>query len=454
MPVYRDDTTSVEDDGATTGDNIRFYINGIQALADGNTIYPAQYEQVTVCLAGGERLTKECLLHPGWNLTSWNLDTDTDDIEVVLSSLLIGFEQCLEVVLGFEQGGLTFVPGMDLFNTLSAVDHLSGYWIKMRYECSEILTIQGVPVEQDTPKPVRRGWNLESYLPNDVLAVGDALYSLAGNLQIAYTYDGTPLVYVPGANPILNTLTEMEPCFGYWLKLNNDGVLTYPAANGAMPKIEWPIAQEALGSQAKLVEPTRNWVNMYSYNLTLDGQPVSVGATILAHNINGQVIGQYEMKASGTFGFMPVYADAQDETVAGIKKGESFYLSVDGIKTAEVFTWTEQGALIEVAALTSSAGGGNTLPNDYVLEQNYPNPFNPSTTISFSLPTASQATIEIFNLLGQKVATPYDGFAEAGNHNVEWNGQTITGETAPSGIYLYRLTAGQYVKTLKMTLVK
>lgn len=447
MPVYRDSSGSVEDEGAVTGDNLRFFIDGIQALTTGNTIYPAAYTQVEVCLSGGARLTQECILNTGWNLVSWNLDTDTDDIGEVLSSL----NGCIEVVLGFEQGGLTYVPGMDLFNTLTAVDHLSGYWIKLGDNCNHTLEVSGVPVEQDTPIPVNSRWNLVSYLPNDVHAIQDALYSLAGNLQITYTYDVTPLVFVPGQDPF-NTLTLMEPCFGYWLKLDHAGLLTYPSAVGAAPKIEPTVPVASLSDKTGPVEPTRLWVNLYSHHLTIDENVVSSGDIVTAHASNGHVIGYYEMKSSGTFGFMPVYADAADETVAGIKKGETFYLQVNGIKTNEEFTWTEQGALIEVAALTT--GGNNTLPESYELEQNYPNPFNPSTTISFSLPTASEATLEIYNLLGQKVATLYDGFAEAGEHKVVWDGRTLNGETASSGIYLYRLTAGQFVKTLKMTLVK
>jgi len=450
MPVYRDSSGSVEDEGATTGDNLRFFFNGVQALTDGNVIYPADYDTVRVCLSAGERLTKECQLHENWNLVSWNLDTDTDDIGEVLSSL----NGCLQIVLGFEGGGLTYVPGMDLFNTLTAVDHLSGYWIKLQNGCNSTLTIQGVPVEQDTPIPVRRGWNLVSYLPNDTHPIEDALYSLNGNLQIAYTYDGTHLIYVPGVNPILNTLHNMEPCFGYWLKLANNDVLTYPGLNGATPKIEWPISRAAQSDLYKNVEPTHNWVNMYSYNLTVDGQPVSLGSIVTAHNKDGNVIGYYEMKQTGTFGFMPVYADENTENVAGIKKGETFNLYVDGVKTNEQFTWTEQGALIEVASLTTGGEPSENLPDSYLLLQNYPNPFNPTTTISFSLPTASNAKLEIFNLLGQLVATPFDGMASAGDHQVVWDGNTLTGETASSGIYLYRLTADKYVKTLKMTLMK
>ncbi|MEE8405383.1 MAG: Ig-like domain-containing protein, partial [candidate division Zixibacteria bacterium] len=228
MPVYRDSTGSAEDEGATTGDNIRFFINGVAALADGNTIYPAEYDTVRVCLAGGERLTLECELNQGWNLVSWNLNTDSDDIETVLASL----DGCIDVVLGFEQGGLTYVPGMDIFNTLTQVDHLSGYWIRTPCDFGVVtLAVEGVPVDQDTPILLNSGWNLVSYLPNDTLPTDSALASL-GSLEIAYTFDGAPLIYIPG-DTVFNTLNDMMTCFGYWLKVSSNDVLQYPTENGA-----------------------------------------------------------------------------------------------------------------------------------------------------------------------------------------------------------------------------
>lgn len=452
MPVYRDSSGSVEDEGAVTGDNIRFHINGVEALASGNTIYPAAYDTMRVCLAGGERLTKECQLVPGWNLVSWNLNTDTDDIEEVLNSL----DGCIDVVLGFEQGGLTYVPGMNLFNTLSAVDHLSGYWIKIKSNCSPALEISGVSVDQDFPIGLWSGWNLISYLPNDPHPIATALYSIENNFQIAYTYDATPLVFVPGMDTIFNTLDEMEPCFGYWIKVNEAGVLTYPSADGPDSVSRYlPDNFVTKDVSDRKVEPTRNWVNLYSQNLTLDGAPVSAGSEITAHNAEDGVIGYFEMKESATFGFMPVYADESGESAVGIHKGESFYLSVDGVRTKESYTWTDQGALIEVAAL-NSINGSDILPKEYSLSQNYPNPFNPTTTISFSLPVASKAKIEIFNLLGQLVATPFDGDAVAGEHKVVWDGRSTNSESAASGIYLYRLVIDDenVVEKRKMTLIK
>ena len=91
----------------------------------------------------------------------------------------------------------------------------------------------------------------------------------------------------------------------------------------------------------------------------------------------------------------------------------------------------------------------SNLPTEFALAQNYPNPFNPSTTIEFALPEKAHVTLEIFNLLGQKVATIADGEFAAGVHAVTWQA-----ENASSGIYFYRLNAGSEAITRKMALLK
>ncbi len=96
-----------------------------------------------------------------------------------------------------------------------------------------------------------------------------------------------------------------------------------------------------------------------------------------------------------------------------------------------------------------SVAGEETLPSQFVLNQNYPNPFNPSTEIAFSLFEASNVQLEVFNLLGKKVTTVFEGNLDAGIHSFTWNGNT-----AASGIYLYKLTAGDFIQTKKMMLIK
>lgn len=79
---------------------------------------------------------------------------------------------------------------------------------------------------------------------------------------------------------------------------------------------------------------------------------------------------------------------------------------------------------------------GNAVVTDYALSQNYPNPFNPTTTIEFALPNSSRVDIEIFNILGQKVATLFSGNKAVGYHQVEWNASNFG-----SGVYFYKISA-------------
>ena len=88
-------------------------------------------------------------------------------------------------------------------------------------------------------------------------------------------------------------------------------------------------------------------------------------------------------------------------------------------------------------------------PKKYRLFQNYPNPFNPSTTIKFALPGRGEVKIEVFNSLGQKVAVLINNTMPAGYHEVEFNTQYL-----PTGLYLYRISAGLYQDVKKMLFLK
>lgn len=94
------------------------------------------------------------------------------------------------------------------------------------------------------------------------------------------------------------------------------------------------------------------------------------------------------------------------------------------------------------------------LPEGFELAQNVPNPFNPSTSIEFNLPATQNVTLRIFNINGQLVRTLVDEELTAGPHSVVWDATTDSGEKVSSGVYLYRLTAGDYVQTRKMSFVK
>lgn len=91
----------------------------------------------------------------------------------------------------------------------------------------------------------------------------------------------------------------------------------------------------------------------------------------------------------------------------------------------------------------------NGIPKNFSLSQNYPNPFNPSTKISFSLPKASDVKLVVFDILGREVATLVNDLKQAGTHNVEFNASALS-----SGVYFYKIVAGDFTDTKKMLLVK
>jgi predicted outer membrane repeat protein len=94
------------------------------------------------------------------------------------------------------------------------------------------------------------------------------------------------------------------------------------------------------------------------------------------------------------------------------------------------------------------------LPGEFSLSQNHPNPFNPVTTLEYSLPERSHVTVEIYNVLGQKVRTLIDHEESAGSYTITWDGTDISGKSVATGIYLYRFQSGEYVETKKMLLLK
>jgi hypothetical protein len=144
--------------------------------------------------------------------------------------------------------------------------------------------------------------------------------------------------------------------------------------------------------------------------------------------------------------------------------------NVDGVVTVAMAGSSEASsfefATIDVANLTESkrvaftAVANNqtlnasleiepTLPVEFALGQNYPNPFNPSTEISFSLPVDADVTLEVYSITGQKVATLVNQPVKAGVHSVRFDAGRLS-----SGVYLYRLRAGTFMATEKMTLIK
>ena len=101
------------------------------------------------------------------------------------------------------------------------------------------------------------------------------------------------------------------------------------------------------------------------------------------------------------------------------------------------------------AAATVVEGNPNFVPTRISLEQNYPNPFNPSTTIRYGLPGHVHVVLDVFTILGQKVAELVNADMEAGYHEVQFHGDKLG-----SGIYFYRLQVGDFTETRTLVLTR
>lgn len=130
------------------------------------------------------------------------------------------------------------------------------------------------------------------------------------------------------------------------------------------------------------------------------------------------------------------------------------------LRAINVFPADDNGILVGAGGniLRTTNGGniptgiqniGNEIPESYSLSQNYPNPFNPSTNIKFSIPTAGNVSVKVYDIMGREVAGLVDQYLTPGIYNIDFNASSL-----PSGTYFYRLNAGSFTDTKKLVLIK
>lgn len=139
----------------------------------------------------------------------------------------------------------------------------------------------------------------------------------------------------------------------------------------------------------------------------------------------------------------PVYNAELAATLCLVERN----LRENGVTPAgPIFAWFGKGGIEEELMTETTV---EQAPTEYALGQNFPNPFNPATEISFAIPADGVVSLTVYNALGQEVSTLVNEARRAGRHEVSWDASGM-----PSGIYFYRLQAGNFVETKRMSLVK
>jgi hypothetical protein len=191
------------------------------------------------------------------------------------------------------------------------------------------------------------------------------------------------------------------------------------------------------------------------YIITFDS-PSEVGAALLIFEPEDEIItpeltaSQMEMrcgKAKDDEFRVLIYSPVGSSISSGNNQVLRFKYG-KGLKLTSVEAVDHYGRLLSVTTTAKA------VPEEFTLYPNYPNPFNPQTNISFALPADSRVSLKIYNLSGQLVRTLLDENLPAGTHTVHWDGTNISGEKVASGIYFYKLTAGNYSQARKMCMVK
>ncbi|MFC1475824.1 T9SS type A sorting domain-containing protein [Candidatus Zixiibacteriota bacterium] len=150
-----------------------------------------------------------------------------------------------------------------------------------------------------------------------------------------------------------------------------------------------------------------------------------------------------------------IHADAEPEQLVIARQEvdgtwEPLPTAVDP-QTRVLMAYTDRLGVYQPRHSTSPAA---PVPKAPSLAQNYPNPFNASTVVEFALPRPTQVSLEVFNILGRRVAVLVDEERGAGRHLISWDGKDNNGKSMASGLYFYRLRAGSYSQTKRMVLLK
>ncbi|UCE67345.1 MAG: T9SS type A sorting domain-containing protein, partial [Candidatus Zixiibacteriota bacterium] len=190
------------------------------------------------------------------------------------------------------------------------------------------------------------------------------------------------------------------------------------------------------------------WAIYWTHDITGDGiidvaAGSFTGSTYLIDGTSGTLIWQAPSEAK-IFTVRPikdVNGDGYDDVIAGQQMlggvgGRFFVISGGTVDQTDI---EEENIAV---------------PDDYALLSNYPNPFNAQTTISFALPVPSNVKIEIYNITGSQVKTLVNEYRKAGRHTIIWDATDDYGNEVSTGVYFYRLMAGELNLSQKMTLIK
>jgi hypothetical protein len=321
-----------------------------------------------------------------------------------------------------------------------------GYWLKFGETQAD--TIVGLRIPGDTIS-VASGWNLIGSITDGIPIT--AIVSVPPSNVVSQYYGYSTTGYYG--------VTVIAPAKGYWVKARDPGVLillssTGFAKSGGNPPVASILSDFDFMNIKDAWDRSQSlyFGEMPAERLFLDYfelPPLPPSGMFDARFASDRML---ELVKEGNSGEFPVSVSSAQYPITISwqlhPNSVSAILMIDGKEvvlgkrgSTQVTNPRAGISLKLIAALR--------LPREYALGQNYPNPFNPATTIKYQLPQECKVTLQIFNLLGQEVATLVNELKQAGRYEMQWNAENF-----PSGVYFYRLRAGEFVRSMKLVILR
>ncbi len=347
------------------------------------------------------------------------------------------------------------------FQTISELTPGTGYWMNhsgvRTYNTGDEWPAGGIQLVVHDLINVHSGWN--------IIGVYEELVPASGLTTIPPGLMNGPVYGYSGG---YYASSQLVPGRGYWVRCSSDGQIVIPDASLKSNNKETKWVKDNLpAGQAGLPDSKEGWGNIIitdaagkSFTLyAVEGDSPKGGA--------GVDLDQYELPPLPPAGVFDVrYASgriaedinssAQSIDLRGVTypvrvKADGMDIRLQDVTGKEINTTIESGEEITISnpKIDKIMVSGQLLPTKYALEQNYPNPFNAATTIKFSIPNEVQVNLDLYDMLGAKVKELKNELMKPGYYGVKINANALA-----SGVYFYRIQAGDFVQTKKMILLK
>lgn len=457
ITAWGDDSQTDEQDGFAEGELIRYKIWDASAEMEydaevtyesGGTAYTANGIYVLSSLTGLTTVSHSLALAPGWNMIS----SFVEPADPALETLLAAITPQLRIMKN--GAGQVFWPEFSI-NTIGEWNARDGYQVNMISAAA--FDVTGIPVVPEAaPISLAGGWSLFAYLRSGALNIETALASLGNKIVIVKNNAGQ--VYWPEFS--INSIGDMAPGQGYQIFLSQAATLTYPANSSSAAVSALPNSRMVAGPRHYARAAFNTGANA---TLLVTSPELNDGDEIAVWTADKMLVGVGAVRNGKAV--IPIWGNnrtGEAERVGAIE-GEALSLTLWQVseqnETPLALSMLTNGLNGEAldhtlrfridAVWVANVAAAKYLPTEFTLAQNYPNPFNPSTVIKYGLPHEAKVTLEVYDLLGRRVAVLVDEQQNAGFHQVVFEDRSLA-----NGVYFYRLRAGRFTQSFKMLLVR